>query len=167
MPPETCLGERISARSIAKTTHMRMAGGRITGASIPQPFCIMGSVRVHVMHISGGECLMLTLSRGNTIWQLKGLVRALRYIPRKLQQLLVGERFASAGDTLGSFSADPLVVTLVQSMPACAFCSDPGHNFKRCGGCNDVYYCGPLCQTFDWPRHRTGCCAATAQDRCN
>ena len=167
MPPETCLGERTSARSIGKTTHMRMAGGRKTGASIPQPFCIMGSVRVHVMHISGGECLMLTLSRGNTIWQLKGLVRALRYIPRKLQQLVVGERVAVAGDTLGSFSADPLVVTLVQSMPACAFCSDRGHKLKRCGGCNDVYYCGPLCQTLDRPRHRIARRSNDSRCRCN
>ena len=112
---------------------------------------------MHVMHISGGECLMLTLSRGNTIWQLKGLVRALRYIPRKLQQLVVGGRVAVAGDTLGSFSADPLFVTLVQSRPGCAFCKDDARKLKRCGACNEVYYCGPLCQTFDWPRHRIVC----------
>ena len=162
MPPETCLGERTSARSIGKTTHMRMAGGRGTGASIPQPFCIMGSVRVHVKHISRGECLMLTLSRGNTIWQLKGLVRALRYIPRKLQQLVVGERVAVAGDILGSFSADPLVVTLVQSRPGCAFCKDDARKLKRCGACNEVCYCVPLCQTFDWPRYRADCCAQSS-----
>ena len=113
---------------------------------------------MHVMFISGGACMTLTLSRQTTIWHLKTLVRALRYIPRKLQQLVVGESVAVAGDTLGSFSADPLFVTLVQSRPGCAFCKDDARKLKRCGACNGVYYCGPLCQTFDWPRHRAECC---------
>ena len=167
MSSETCLGERIAARSIGKTSHMRMARAFMTGAYVAQPFCSMEGVRVHVMFISGDACMTLTLSRQTTIWHLKTLVRALRYIPRKLQQLVVGERVAVAGDTLGSFSADPLVVTLAQSMPACAFCSDHGHKLKRCGGCNDVYYCGPLCQTFDWPRHRIVCRSNDSRCRCN
>ena len=167
MPYETCLGEWTTARSIGKTSHMRMARAFMTGAYVAQPFCSMESLRVHVMFISGDACMTLTLSRQTTIWHLKTLVRALRYIPRKLQQLVVGGRVAVAGDTLGSFSADPLVVTLVQSMPACAFCSDRGHKLKRCGGCNDVYYCGPLCQTFDWPRHRIVCLSHDSRCRCN
>ena len=167
MSPETCLGERISAQSIGKTSHTCAARTFMTGAYVAQPFCSMEGVRVHVMFISGDACMTLTLSRQTTIWHLKTLVRALRYIPRKLQQLVVGERVAVAGDILGSFSADPLVVTLVQSRPGCAFCKDDARKLKRCGACNEVYYCGPLCQTFDWPRHRAECCAATAQDRCN
>ena len=161
-----CLGEQISAQTIGKTSHTCAARTFMTGAYVAQPFCSMEGVRVHVMFISGDACMTLTLSRQTTIWHLKTLVRALRYIPRKLQQLVVGERVAVAGDTLGSFSADPLVVTLVQSMPACAFCSDHGHKLKRCGGCNDAYYCGPLCQTFDWPRHRIACRSKDSRCRC-
>ena len=167
MSPETCLGERVSAQSNRKTSHTCAARTFMTGAYVAQPFCSMEGVRPHVMFISGDACMTPTLSRQTTIWHLKTLVRALRYIPRKLQQLVVGERVAVAGDTLGSFSADPLVVTLVQSMPACAFCSDHGHKLKRCGGCNDVYYCGPLCQTFDWPRHRNACRSNDSRCRCN
>ena len=110
------------------------------------------------MFISGDASMALGLPRGNTIWHLKTLVRALRGIPRASQHMFVGERFNSAGNTLGSFSADPLFVTLVQSRPGCAFCKDDARKLKRCGACNQVFYCGPLCQTFDWPRHRAECC---------
>ena len=139
----------------------------MTGAYVAQPFCSMEGVRVHVLFMSGDACMTLDLPRGMTIWHLKTLVRALRGIPRTSQHMFVGEKSASAGHTLGSFSTDPLFVTLVQSRPGCAFCKDDARKLKRCGACNDVCYFGPLCQTFDWPRHRFGCCAATAQDRCN
>ena len=127
--------------------------GRIfmTGAYVAQPFCSMEGVRVHVLFMSGGACMTLGLPRGVAIWHLKSLVRALRGIPRTSQHMFVCEKSASAGHTLGSFSTDPLFVTLVQSRPGCAFCKDDARKLKRCGACNEVYYCGPLCQTFDWP----------------
>ena len=157
MSSETCLSERIAARSIGKTSHMRMARAFMTGAYVAQPFCSMESLRVHVMFMSGDACMTLGLPRGMTIWHLKTLVRALRGLPRTSQHMFVGEKSASAGHTLGSFSTDPLFVTLVQSRPGCAFCKDDARKLKRCGACNDVYYCGPLCQAFDWPRHRIVC----------
>ena len=27
--------------------------------------------------------------------------------------------------------------------------------FKRCGGCKEVVYCGQACQKADWPAHKT------------
>ena len=131
--------------------------------------CLIDSQKTPEMH----TCLRLeNACSGGNCWRLedgylKTLVRALTGLPRTSQRMFVGERFASFGHTLGSFSTDPLFVTLVQSRPGCAFCEDDARKLKRCGACNDVFYCGQLCQTFYWPRHRIGCCAATAQDRCN
>ena len=146
---------------------MHMARAFMEGSYVAQPFCSMESVRVHVMFMSWDACLTLGLPRGMTIWHLKTLVRALRGLPRTSQHMFVGEKSASAGHTLGSFSADPLFVTLVQSSPGCAFCKDDARKLKRCGPCNDVYYCGPLCQTFDWPRHRIACRSNDSRCRSN
>ena len=41
---------------------------------------------------------------------------------------------------------------------ACAFCgaADDG-NHKRCGGCQNIFYCGSECQRLDRQRHKGEC----------
>ena len=112
----------------------------------------MSSVKVGVVSFSGQEWFTLQLPRETTIWQLKKLVRTLRGVPKKSQNFDIAGRLAAAEQTLSSFSVDPGVMTLVQSKPSCAFCRAPAVKLKRCSGCDEVYYCGPLCQTFYWPR---------------
>ncbi|THZ58820.1 hypothetical protein D6C88_08983 [Aureobasidium pullulans] len=36
----------------------------------------------------------------------------------------------------------------------CAVCSEPG---KLCGSCENIYYCGPVCQKDDWKVHKLLC----------
>jgi MYND finger len=39
-------------------------------------------------------------------------------------------------------------------------CSNPGCDqpgTKQCGACKTTPYCGPSCQTADWPRHKEEC----------
>ncbi|THX62731.1 hypothetical protein D6D05_10508 [Aureobasidium pullulans] len=36
----------------------------------------------------------------------------------------------------------------------CAVCSEPG---KLCGSCENIYYCGPVCQKDDWRVHKLLC----------
>ena len=103
------------------------------------------------------EWFALALPRDTTIWQLKELVRALRCIPRRMQRMLAGERLVAAGDTLASFAVDPLTVTVVQSEPSCAHCGTRNLTLRRCSSCSDAYYCGQLCQSFDWREHQLTC----------
>ena len=116
----------------------------------------MSQVTVRVVGLAQ-EWFTLLLPRDTTIWQLKKLARALRCIPRRMQRMLVGERLAAAGDTLASFAVDPLTVTVVQSAPSCAHCSSSSLTLRRCSNCNDAYYCGQLCQPFDWRGHQLTC----------
>ena len=103
------------------------------------------------------EWFTLLLPRDTTIWQLKKLVKGLRGIPTRMQLILVGNRLAAAGETLASFAADPVNVTVVQSEPSCANCGVRKLTLRRCSSCNDAYYCGQLCQSFDWQSHQLTC----------
>ena len=38
---------------------------------------------------------------------------------------------------------------------ACPGCDQPGTN--KCGACQTKFYCGPKCQTADWPQHKEEC----------
>ena len=38
---------------------------------------------------------------------------------------------------------------------ACSGCDQPGTN--KCSACKTIPYCGPICQTADWPRHKEEC----------
>ena len=114
------------------------------------------SMHVRVVSVSG-EWFALELPDSTTIWDLKSTVRALRGTPRRLQTFLVGERLAGATETLASLRADTIALTLVLSEPACAFCGARNQALGRCSGCNNVYYCGALCQTFAWDRHKFAC----------
>ena len=38
---------------------------------------------------------------------------------------------------------------------ACPGCDQPGTN--KCGACKTKFYCGPKCQTADWPQHKEEC----------
>ena len=38
---------------------------------------------------------------------------------------------------------------------ACPGCDQPGTN--RCSACKTTFYCGPKCQTADWPLHKEEC----------
>ena len=116
----------------------------------------MSRVTVRLVGIAE-EWFTLDLPSDTTIWQLQTNIRALRGIPRKLQRMLVGERLAAAGDTLASFAVDPVTVTVVQSEPSCAHCGTRNLTLRRCSSCNNVYYCGQLCQSFDWRRHQLTC----------
>ena len=116
----------------------------------------MSQVSVRVVGLAQ-EWFTLLLPRDTTIWQLKKLVRALRCIPTKMQRMLVGDSLAAAGDTLASFAADPVTVTVVQSEPNCAHCGIRNMTLRRCSSCNNVYYCGQLCQSFDWRGHQLTC----------
>ena len=120
------------------------------------------AMRVRVLGLSG-ECFALEHPCETAIWELKSVLRALRGTPRRRQRLLVGQKVAGAAETLGSFSGDSVVVTLVQSEPACAFCGARTDALRRCSGCNDVYYCGPLCQSFHWARHKLTCRSRSAR----
>ena len=116
----------------------------------------MSQVSVRVVGLAQ-EWFTLALPSDTTIWQLKKLVRALRCIPRRVQRMLVGQRLVAAGETLASFSVDPLTVTVVQSEPSCAHCGIRNMTLRRCSSCNNVYYCGQLCQSFDWQGHQVTC----------
>ena len=116
----------------------------------------MSQVTVRVIGLAE-EWFTLALPGETTIWQLQRNIRALRGIPRKLQRMLVGERMAAPGDTLASFAADPLTVTVVHSEPSCAHCGTRSLSLRRCSRCNDAYYCSPICQSFDWREHQLTC----------
>ena len=116
----------------------------------------MSQVSVRVVGLAQ-EWFTLLLPRDTTIWQLQKLVRALRGIPTRMQRMLVGDSLAAAGDTLASFAADPVTVTVVQSEPSCAHCGVRKLTLRRCSSCNNVYYCGQLCQSFDWQGHQLTC----------
>ena len=124
--------------------------------------CSMNSVTLRIAAFSGEGSLTLPLPMGTTVWQLKKHVRTVLGVPRKSKNLLIGERLAAAGETLSSFSADPLVVTLVQTQP-CKYSGVLALILKRCSSCDD---CGPLCQTLDWPRHRSACRSTEVIQQC-
>ena len=122
----------------------------------------MNSVTVNIVTFSGEGSFTLPLPMETTMLHVRTVLGVLRIS----QSLLIGKRLAAAGKTLSSFSADPLVMTLVQSEPSCAFCRVPVLKSKRCSGYDGVYYCGPLCQTFDWSRHRLSCRPTDALEQC-
>ena len=126
----------------------------------------MNSVTVKIVTFSGEGSFTLPLPMETTVWQLEKHVRTVLGVPRKSQNLLIGERLAAAGEILSSFSADPLVVTLVQTQPSCKYCGVLALRLKRCSSCDDVHYCGPLCQTLDWPRHRSACRSTEVPQQC-
>ncbi|KAI0751404.1 hypothetical protein C8Q80DRAFT_1268646 [Daedaleopsis nitida] len=39
----------------------------------------------------------------------------------------------------------------------CASREERAAEFKRCGGCKEVVYCGPVCQKEDWSAHKKSC----------
>ncbi|KAJ6536892.1 hypothetical protein B0H19DRAFT_1270587 [Mycena capillaripes] len=43
------------------------------------------------------------------------------------------------------------------SHPDCTAQETKATQFKRCAGCRQVTYCGPVCQKADWKRHKTEC----------
>ena len=45
------------------------------------------------------------------------------------------------------------LVTLVRTKRRCFVCSRR-HRLRKCAACLSVYYCGPMCQRFDWRRHK-------------
>ena len=100
--------------------------------------CSMNSVTLRIAAFSGEGSLTLPLPMGTTVWQLKKHVRTVLGVPRKSKNLLIGERLAAAGELLSSFSADPLVVTLVQTQPSCKYYGVPALRLKRCSSCDDV-----------------------------
>lgn len=47
-------------------------------------------------------------------------------------------------------------LSLGTSNEECEICREADNN-KKCANCKRVFYCGPICQKVDWPRHRKGC----------
>jgi hypothetical protein len=116
----------------------------------------MTYVAVYVLGLGGDEWLKLILAEETTGWQLKNTLKTLTSIPRRQQHLIVGERLLASSDTLRGSSAE-IHLTLVVSQPSCSFCGGQ-KKLRRCSGCNDAYYCNPVCQLFDWQRgHELAC----------
>ena len=47
------------------------------------------------------------------------------------------------------------IILTMASMCCCPGCEKPG--MKLCSACKNAFYCGPTCQTADWPHHREEC----------
>jgi hypothetical protein len=43
------------------------------------------------------------------------------------------------------------------AIEVCMQCGVGGANLKKCGGCDEVSFCGKSCQTKAWPKHKTRC----------
>jgi hypothetical protein len=108
----------------------------------------MSYVTVCVLDLGGDERLKLILAEETTGWQLKNALKTLTGIPRRQQHLIVGERLLASSETLGS-SSEEISLTLIVGQPSCSCCGGQ-QKLRRCSGCNDVYYCNPICQLFDW-----------------
>ena len=126
----------------------------------------MARVTVRVQTL-GEEWLALALPKEITAWQVKTMVRSVRGTPRRRQHLLAGDRFVTSAETLMSFAADVVELTLVVCDPTCAGCGVGQRRLRRCSGCNDVYYCDRSCQQMYWQEHKRACrgCELLGQQR--
>ena len=117
----------------------------------------MDGVTIHVQSLPGDVLLTLVLYKGATCWDLMNALKTLLCVPRRRQRLLLGERVLGTADKLGCSTTGEITLTLIVVEAACSYCRAK-HNLRRCSGCNDVYYCGPICQLFDWQRgHELAC----------
>ena len=116
----------------------------------------MDCVTIHAQSLSGDGLLTLVLYKGATCWELKNALKTLLRVPRRRQRLVLGERVLGTAEKLGCHTGE-ITLTLIVFKAACSYCRTQ-HSLRRCGGCNDVYYCGPICQLFDWQRgHELAC----------
>lgn len=63
------------------------------------------------------------------------------------------------GITLSWFSSVPKeIVSKFKTVQRCEWCQQRGMDFKICGSCKRVYYCGRSCQQSDWRMYHKKAC---------
>ena len=116
----------------------------------------MDYVTVRVQSLPGDERLTLVLDKDATCWDIKNALKTLIGVPRRQQHLVLGERVLATSDKLGC-NSEEIILTLIVVKPSCSYCGSQ-QKLRRCAGCNGAYYCGPICQLFDWQRgHELAC----------
>lgn len=63
---------------------------------------------------------------------------------------------SSEGEGSYSSTLPAFMSASAQNARVCMACGSSGP-LKRCGGCQEAYFCGPSCQVAAWPRHKEQC----------
>ena len=74
----------------------------------------------------------------------------------RCQRFVTGTSVASRSTPLSHYGKEHLEFMIIASEPVCQTCGVAG-KLRRCGGCNDAYYCSTTCQAQHWPVHRPHC----------
>ena len=123
-------------------------------------WCVMraqmtGAVQVWFSTLSGDQCSWC-LPVSATLFDIRRAVQTRFGVRPRCQRFVTGTSVAARCAPLSRYGKEDLEFMIVASEPACQTCGVSG-KLRRCGGCNDAYYCSTTCQAQHWPEHRSHC----------
>ena len=114
-----------------------------------------GVAQVWFNTVSGDQCSWC-LPASVTLFDLRRAVRTRFGVRSRCQRFVAGASVASRCAPLSCYGKEQLEFLIVAAEPTCQTCGVAG-KLRRCGGCNDAYYCSTTCQAQHWPVHRPHC----------
>ena len=113
------------------------------------------TVQVCISTLSGNQCSG-RLPSSTTLFDLRWAMQAKFGIRPRCQRFVTGTTMAARSAPLSHYGKENLEFMIIASQPACHTCGLTT-KLRRCGGCNDAYYCSTTCQAQHWPEHRSYC----------
>ena len=111
-----------------------------------------GVVQVWFSTLSGDQCSW-RIPASATLFDLRRAVQTRFGVRPRCQRFVAGTSVAARSAPLSRYGKDHLEFMIVASEPTCQTCG-VARRLRRCGGCNDAYYCSTTCQAQHWPVHR-------------
>ena len=127
------------------------------------------------VHCMSGNVLTINMHWNDTILSVKSHIKKELDVSCSCQSLILGAETVPDDIPLSVVATPPewyhlgdmapvpkwlpreLHLSLVVSMPPCAYCLQPSHKLSLCSGCRNVRYCCGMCQLQDGSRHKSEC----------